>query len=91
MKSGYDIKKIVHDGYLICPLSMSRLANGNGQDPFELYDMIEYFFHKLDSYSNDVVLLYTYGLYFNVDSIAYEERRRLNQQAVNHSQAFRSF
>lgn len=90
MKSGFDINKLTGDGYLILPLSMSRLANGHGQDPDQVYKMLEYFIPKLETYSNDVLLLYTYGLYFNTDAIAFEERKKLNQQILNHSRAFRN-
>ncbi len=90
MKSGFDINKLSGDGYLILPLSMSRLASGHGQDPEQVYEMLEYFTPKLDTYSNDVLLLYTYGLYFNTDAIAFDERKKLNQQILNHSRALRN-
>lgn len=90
MKSGFDINKLTGDGYLILPLSMSRLAHGHGQDPEQVYEILEYFTPKLESYSNDVLLLYTYGLYFNTDAVAFEERKKLNQQILNHSQALRN-
>ena len=90
MKSGFDINKLTGDGYLILPLSMSRLAHGHGQDPEQCYEIFEHFTPKLETYSNDVVLLYTYGLYFNTDAVAFEERKKLNQQVLNHSGALRN-
>lgn len=84
MKSGFDIGKLKGDGYLILPLSMSRLAHGHGQDPSAIYETLEHFFPKLETLSNDVVLLYTYGLYFNTDETAFEARKKLNQQVLNH-------
>lgn len=90
MKSGYDISRLTEDGYLILPLSMSRLAHGHGQDPEQVYEIAEYFLPKLETYSNDVILLYTYGLYFNTDLVAFEARKKLNQQVLNHSEALRN-
>ena len=90
MKSGFDINKLTGDGYLILPLSMSKLAHEHGQDPNQVYDTLEYFSHKLETLSNDVVFLYTYGLYFNTDAVAFEERKKLNQQILNHSRALRN-
>lgn len=82
MKSGFDINRISGDGYLILPLSMSRLAHGHGQDPQQVYEFLKYFPEKFETYSNDVVFLYTYGLYA-------DERSRLNQQAVQHTRELR--
>lgn len=90
MKSGFDINKLSNDGYLILPLSMSRLASGHGQDPEQVYEMIRHFLQKLETYSNDVILLYTQGLYFNSHGVAYEERKKLNQQILNHSRSLRN-
>ncbi len=90
MKSGFDISRLTGDGYLILQLSMSRLAYDRGQDPKQVYEILEYFLPKLESYSNDVVLLYTYGLYFNTDAVAFEARKKLNQQILNHSSALRN-
>jgi hypothetical protein len=90
MKSGFDINKLTGDGYLILSLSMSRLAHGHGQDPEQIYETLEFFTEKLETLSNDVVFLYTYGLYFNTDAVAFEERKKLNQQILNHSRALRN-
>jgi len=83
MKSGFDINKINGDGYLIIPLSMSNLAGK--QNPKECYKVLEYFFKKLETYSNDVILLYTNGLYFNSEEISFEKRKKTNEQMINHS------
>ncbi|MFT7644875.1 MAG: hypothetical protein ACI9BF_000538 [Candidatus Paceibacteria bacterium] len=84
MKSGHDINKLPGDGYLIVPLSMSRLADGSGQDPEWCYDVITFFSKKLASFSSDVVFLYTYGLYTNTNEPGFEARKKINQQALNH-------
>jgi hypothetical protein len=88
MKSGFDINGIRGDGYLIMPLSMSRLATG--QTPAICYEVLEYFLKKLETFSNDVVLLYTNGLYFNSEEISFENRRKTTQQALDHIYAFRN-
>lgn len=87
MKTGFDINKIQGDGYLVIPLSMARLAAG--QSPEETYEIFGYFTKKLAEYSNDVVLLYTGGLYLNADDLSYESRVKFNQQVINHSLALR--
>lgn len=88
MKSGFDINKIKNDGYLILPLSMSRLSTG--QTPEFYYEVLENFLEKLETFSNDVVLLYTNGLYFNSEEISFENRKKTTQQALNHIYAFRN-
>jgi hypothetical protein len=88
MKSGFDINRIQEDGYLILPLSMSRLAKG--QTPEFCYEVLEKFLQKLETFSNDVVFLYTNGLYFNSDEISSENRKKTNQQILNHVSALRN-
>lgn len=51
---------------------------------------MERFLEKLEHFSNDVVLLYTNGLYFNSEDISFENRKKTNQQALNHIYAFRN-
>lgn len=87
MHSGFDINKIQGDGYLVIPLSMARLATG--QSPEETYKVFHYFSKKLVAYTNDVILLYTSGLYFNDKDITYEKRIKINEQMINHSLALR--
>ena len=88
MKTGFDVNRIQNDGYLVLPLSMSRLANG--QSPEYCYQVLEDFLKKLETFSNDVVLLYTNGLYFNSEEISFENRKKTTQQALNHIYAFRN-
>ena len=87
MKSEFDINKIKNDGYLILPLSMTRLSNG--QSPEFCYSVLEDFLKKLETFSNDVILLYTNGLYFNSEDISFENRKKTTQQSLNHIYAFR--
>lgn len=81
----YDINKLPTDGYLIFPLSMSRLANG--QSPEECYEMIKYFESKVSEVGIDLVLLYTNGLYYNNTEPALEVRKRTNGQMLSHRNA----
>lgn len=90
MKTGYDINQLKGDGYLILPLSMSRLAHGSGQDPEQIYKVIKHFTQKIESYSNDMVLLYTIGNYFNNDGVDSATRTRLVQQMINHSRSLQN-
>lgn len=87
MRSWFDINKIKGDGYLILPLSMSRLATG--QSPEFCYSVLEDFVKKLESFSSDVVLLYTNWLYFNSEEISFENRKKTTQQSLNHITALR--
>jgi|ERR1051326_132904 hypothetical protein len=88
MKSGSDINTIRGDGYLILPLSMSRLAKS--QTPEWCYGVFKHFLPKLDTYGNDVVLLYTNDLYPNSNSSSFEVRKKIMQQALNHTVALRT-
>lgn len=88
MKSGFDISRIEGDGYLILPLSMSRLATG--QSPEFCYEVIENFAKKLETFGNDIILLYTNGLYFNSEEVSFENRKKTTQQALNHIYAMRN-
>ena len=90
MKSGFDINRIEGDGYLVLPLSMSRLAAGNGQDPKWCYKVLQYFSKKITHQSVDVIFLYTYGLYSNTEEQGFKQRKKLNQQALNHVSALRN-
>ena len=73
----FNINKLPADGYLILPLSMSRLAHGQSADV--CYEILEYFEPKLTHISLDVVFLYTNGLYYNVDDTALSVRRTTNE------------
>lgn len=88
MKSGFDIHKIEGDGYLLIPLSMSRLAKG--QTPEFCYEVLGTFRKKLETFSNDAVFLYTNGLYFNSEEVSFENRKKSNQQIFNHVSALRN-
>lgn len=87
MKHGFDINLIQKDGYLIIPVSMARIASG--QTPEETYAIFDYFTKKLAVLSNDVVILYTTGLYFNAEDISHEQRVKFNQKVIQHASALR--
>ncbi len=67
---------------------MSRLATS--QSPEWCYEMLGFFREKLARYASDVTFLYTNGLYFNSMEISYENRKRTNQQVINHNAALRN-
>lgn len=81
----HDINKLPADGYLIFPLSMSRL--NNGQSAEKCYKSIQYFEKKISSIGIDGVFLYTNGLYYNNDEPALTVRKRTNGQMLSHRNA----
>jgi len=83
--NNYDINKLPTDGYLVFPLSMSRLANS--QNPEECYEMIKFFESKVSEVGIDLILLYTNGLYYNNEEPALEVRKRTNGQMLSHRNA----
>lgn len=88
MKTGFDINRIEGDGYLVLPLSMSRLAKG--QTPEYCYEILGEFLQKIEGYNNDAVFLYTNGLYFNSEEVSFENRKKTNQQMFNHVSSLRN-
>lgn len=86
MKSGYDLTKIKNEGYLILPLSMSKLASGCSQDPMKVYEVIVSFVkNKFHYYSNDVLLLYTNGMYMNTSQPALDVKKKMSNIAFTHA------
>ena len=81
-KTGFDINKINGSGTLIIPISMSRIAGG--QAPEDCYEMLSYFENKLEAFNNDAILMYTNGLYFNTEDVAFEKRVKTNAQVLAH-------
>jgi hypothetical protein len=59
---------------------MSRIAGG--QAPEDCYEMLSYFADKVESFSNDAILMYTNGLYFNTEDVAFEKRVKTNAQVL---------
>jgi len=87
MANNYDINKLPADGYLVLPLSMSRLANGKGQSPEECYEVIQYFESKVSQVGIDFLFIYTNGLYYNNDESALSVRKKTNQAMIDHRNA----
>jgi hypothetical protein len=83
----YDINKLPTDGYLVLPLSMSRLAKGKGQSPEECYEIIQYFENKVSQVGIDFLFIYTNGLYYNNDEPALSIRKKTNQAMIDHRNA----
>ena len=87
MSKNHDINKLPTDGYLVLPLSMSRLANGKGQSPEECYEIIQYFENKVSQVGIDFLFIYTNGLYYNNDEPALSIRKKTNQAMIDHRNA----
>lgn len=87
MKTWFDLNILEWDGYLVLPISMARISGW--QSPENMYEMFDYFTKKLESFKNDVILLYTNWLYFNSAQITYEQRVKTNQQVIDHSHKLR--
>ncbi|QQS15277.1 MAG: hypothetical protein IPK84_02785 [Candidatus Moraniibacteriota bacterium] len=88
MRGNFDISSVPKDGYLIFPLSMSRLANAqSGQG---LYDFLVYFESKIKYISIDCILLYTNDLYLNSNEQAVAVRRRSLHQMLGHKGEFKN-
>lgn len=83
----HDINKIPTDGYLVLPLSMSRLAKGKGQSPEECYKIIQFFETKVSQVGIDFIFLYTNGLYYNDKETALKVRKKTNIQMIEHKNA----
>lgn len=78
----FDINRIPGNGFLVFPLSMSRLFSG--QDPKSLYDFLCFFEKKLEEMTVDIVFIYTNGLYFNNSSNSLILRKKTNAQMLTH-------
>lgn len=79
-----DIHKLPTDGYLVLPLSMSRLGDGKGQTAKDCYDIIKYFEKKVSQVGIDSIFLYTNGLYYNNEEPALNVRKRTNMSMIEH-------
>jgi hypothetical protein len=83
-----DLRKLPADGYLVFPLSMSRISNAQGAE--ECHKWLEFFEDKLSVFGLDVVFLYTNGLYYNNEQSSLEVRKKTNGQMISHSNAVRN-
>lgn len=86
-KKLYDLTRLPTDGYIIFPLSMSKI--GNAQNAEECYKWLEFFEKKIITLGLDVIFLYTNGLYYNDNRPALEIRKKTNGQMICHSNAIR--
>jgi hypothetical protein len=80
----FDINKIPTDGYLVMPLSMSRLSSKKGQSPEECFEIIKFFEKKVSQVGVDFIFLYTNGLYYNNEESALSVRKKTNVQMIEH-------
>ena len=83
----HDINQIPTDGYVVFPISMSRISNAQSAE--ECYKWLEFFEKKITLLGLDAVFLYTNGLYYNNDGPALEVRKKTNGQMIAHSNAIR--
>jgi len=81
----YDINRLPNCGTIIIPLSM--LALSGYQQASKVVEFIDFFKGKTDKITNDVVFLYTDGLYFNNNDSAYQLRKILLRQMYEHRNA----
>jgi len=80
----HDINKLPTDGYMVLPLSMSRLSSGKGQSPEECFKIITEFEKKVSEVGIDFLFIYTNGLYYNNDEPALTVRKKTNVQMIEH-------
>lgn len=85
-KTSFDINRLPPNGYLIIPLSMSRLTKD--QSPKKIYEFLNSFKEKIKEISVDVILLYTNGLYMNAESKGIDIREKTLKQMLNHKNEF---
>jgi hypothetical protein len=84
----HDLNQLPTDGYVIFPLSMSRVSNAQSAE--ECYRWLEFFEKKITMLGLDAIFLYTNGLYYNNEEAALEVRKRTNGQMISHSNAVRN-
>ena len=82
-----DINQLPDDGYIIFPLSMSRLQGDQSAE--KCMEYLAVLDTKLNLPTNDVVFLYTNGLYFNADELAINLRKKTNGQMLAHRSALK--
>ena len=70
----HDLNQLPTDGYIIFPISMSRI--GNVQNAEECYKWLKFFEKKIKVYGLDAIFLYTNGLYYNDNDPALEIRKK---------------
>lgn len=82
MEQHFDINKVTANGFLVLPLSMSKLHGE--QSPKSIYEFLSFFNLKIPKISVDVIFLYANGLYFNTHESALSVRQKTNAQMVGH-------
>ncbi len=83
----YDLNKLPTDGYVVFPISMSRISNS--QSAKECYKWLEFFDKKITLIGLDAIFIYTNGLYYNNENSALSVRKKTNGQMIFHSNAVR--
>ena len=83
----FDINKLPNDGYLIIPISISNM--NTTQTPKKCYEVLDFFYNKIDKIGIDVIYLYTNGLYFNSENTSFTVREKTNNQIIDHCNELR--
>lgn len=78
----HDIKRLPNNGTVIMPLSISALHGY--QSPARICEFLAFFVKKVQQVTNDVVFLYTDGLYLNAFEPGLELHRRILNRVVQH-------
>jgi hypothetical protein len=84
----FDIRTVPNYGFLVFPLSMSRL--NTALSPEKLYEFLEYFETKLTHKTLDVIMLYTNDLYSNSEESGFLLRKKTLNQMLNHKAGLES-
>ena len=79
----HDLSRLPTDGYVIFPLSMSRISNS--QNAEKCYEWLGAFEKKITAFGLDAIFLYTNGLYYNDDDPALAVRKK-NKRSNDKSQ-----
>lgn len=87
LRKKQDINKLPTDGYIIFPISMNRVQGD--QSPSACMRYLRLLDKKIEIPGNDVIFLYTNGLYFNTKEPSYIVRKRTNKQMLAHKRALK--
>jgi hypothetical protein len=87
LRKKQNINKLPTDGYVIFPISMSRIQGD--QSPASCMRYLALLDKKIGVPGNDVIFLYTNGLYFNSREPSHVIRKRTNKQMLSHKKAMK--
>lgn len=70
------------DGYVVFPLSISRLRTG--QSPKKCFEFIKHLDTKINIPGNDIIFIYTDGLYHNSSKSSFSVRKYVLNETIVH-------